>query len=106
MTKIIVDPGICGFPVTITVDMDKNKKIHVFIDTECEMVKKMLDDISTLDLKTAFKGYLNNQVYLSAGKHIRHVACPVPSGILKAIEVEAGICLPRDVNIKFLESKK
>ena len=27
-------------------------------------------------------------------------ACPVPVGILKAIEVEAGLALPADVTIK------
>lgn len=102
MTKIIVDPGICGFPVAITAEMGKEKKIHIFIDTECEMVKKMLEDISTLNRMDAFTGYLNNPVYRSAAKHLKHVACPVPSGILKIIEVEAGLCLPKDVSMKFL----
>ncbi len=106
MTKITVDPGICGFPVDITAEMSEEKKIHIFIDTECEMVKKMLEDITTLNMRDAFSRYLNNPVYRSASKHISHVACPVPAGILKAIEVEAGICLPQDVNIKFLEGKK
>lgn len=106
MTKIVVDPGICGFPVTITADIDKNKKIHVLINTECEMVNKMLSDISTLDMRSAFAGFLNNPIYRSAAKHLRHIACPVPAGILKVIEVEAGICLPKDVGMTFLESKE
>ena len=29
-----------------------------------------------------------------------HPACPVPTGIIKAIEVEAGLALPRDVATK------
>jgi hypothetical protein len=29
-----------------------------------------------------------------------HPACPVPSGILKAIEVAAGLALPKDASIK------
>lgn len=106
MTKVIVNPGVCGFSVTVKADKDKDKKIHVSLDTECEMVKKMLTEISTLDMMAVFTRYLDNQVYISASKHLRHTACPVPSGILKAIEVEAGLNVPRDVSIAFLKSER
>ena len=35
-----------------------------------------------------------------AAEHLVHPACPVPSGIIKAIEVEAGLALPKDASIK------
>jgi len=35
-----------------------------------------------------------------AAEHLVHPACPVPSGILKAIEVESGLALPKDASIK------
>jgi hypothetical protein len=34
---------------------------------------------------------------------IPHVTCPVPTGILKVIEVATGMALPKDASIKFLE---
>ncbi|TFH34446.1 MAG: hypothetical protein E4G99_09495 [Anaerolineales bacterium] len=43
-------------------------------------------------------------VYQSAARHIRHTGCPIPSAILKAIEVEVGIALPHDVVINFINS--
>lgn len=101
MTGVIVNSGICGFSVRIMVVMEKDKKIHVFLETECEMVKRMLEDISILDMRAAFSGFARNPVYRSAAMHLRHVACPVPCGILKAVEVEAGVCIPRDVSIVF-----
>lgn len=67
------------------------------------MIKKMLEDISTLDMITALTRYPNNSIYKSAAKHIRHVSCPVPGGILKAIEVETGVCIPKDASIIFLK---
>jgi hypothetical protein len=33
-------------------------------------------------------------------KYCSHAACPVPVGIIKAIEVEAHLALPADVTIK------
>ncbi len=104
MTKVIVNAGACGFTVTITAKKTKDKKIHVSLDTECEMVKKVQEDISMLDLRAAFTNHLNNPVYRAAAKHIKHVACPVMSGILKAVEVEAGLSVSKDASIVF--SKK
>ena len=105
MTKIAVDPGICGLSVIVSVEKGKDKKVTVSLETECQMVNKMLEDISTLDIMAAFTGYLNNPVYRSAAKHLRHVACPVPSAVLKALEVEAGFCLPKNVSMVFLKDK-
>ena len=101
MTKVIVNTGACGFTVTITAKKGKDKKIHISLDTECEMVKKMQEDISILDIRAAFTNHLNNPVYQSASKNIKHIACPVISGILKAVEAEAGLSLPKNVSIVF-----
>ncbi len=72
-------------------------------DTNCEMVKKMLEDIAILDRFAPLTGFQNNPVYRSAAKHLKHVACPVPSGILKALEVEAGLNVKKDVTITFVK---
>lgn len=103
MTKVKVSPGICGFSVVITAQKGKDRKVLISLDTECEMVRKMLEDLAVLDMAAAFTGHLNNPVYRSAARHIRHAACPVPSGILKALEVELGVALPKDVSIIFLK---
>lgn len=103
MTKVIIHPGICGFSVTVTVNKQQDRKAAVSFDTECEMVLNMLQDISLLDMRAAFTGILNNPVYRSASMHLKHAACPVPAGILKALEVEFGLCLPREVTITFSE---
>jgi hypothetical protein len=47
------------------------------------------------------RGFLSNPVYRAAAKHLKHTACPVPSGTIKAMEVEAGFCLPEDASIVF-----
>ena len=37
---------------------------------------------------------------------LSHPACPVPAGIIKAIEVEAGLALPKDATIKVSKSNE
>ncbi len=105
MTKVKIKSGACGFSVLITAEKDRDKKIHISLETECEMVKQMLPDISPLDMMTLFSGWLNNPVYKSASKQLKHVSCPVPSGILKAVEAEAGLAVPKEVSIIFLNGK-
>lgn len=102
MTKAVVNSGICGFSVTITAEKREGKEIRLTLDTECEMVKKMAGDISSLNMMSALIGFANNPVYKSAARHLKHAACPVPSAILKAVEIEAGLCIPKNVKITFI----
>jgi hypothetical protein len=105
MTTVVVNPGACGFTVTIKADKGKDKKVLISLDTACEMVQKMLADIATVDNRVTFIGFRDNPVYLSASKHLKHVACTVPSAILKAIEAETGMNVPKDVRIEFVREK-
>lgn len=104
MTKVIVHSGACGFTVTVRAEKGTDGKITLQLDTDCEMVKKMLEEIAVLDRYAAHTGFQNNPVYRSASKHLKHAACTVPSGILKAIEVEAGLNVAKDVDICFVKS--
>ena len=106
MTRVVIHSGVCGFSTTVTAEKGKDKKILIFLETECAMVKKMADEIAALDMMAVFTRFLDNPVYRSASKHLKHVTCPVPAGILKAMEVEAGFAVPKDVSITFLEGRK
>ena len=50
-------------------------------------------------------GILNNPVYLAAGRHLKHAACPVPAAVLKALEVEAGLNVKKDATIVFAKDE-
>ena len=105
MTKVIVNSGACGFTVTIKAEKGKDRTIAVSLDTACEMIQKMQGDIATVDRMVSLIGFRDNLIYQSAAKHLKHVACPVPSAILKAIETEAGMNVPKDARIEFIREK-
>ncbi|MCL5022219.1 MAG: hypothetical protein M1497_02415 [Nitrospirae bacterium] len=108
MTKVVIHSGACGFSTTVTAEKGRDKKIRIVLETECEMVGKMAGEIEMLDMMSLFTRFLDNPVYRAASKHLRHVTCPVPAGILKAMEVEAGFGVPKDAGITFVgcERKK
>ena len=103
MTKVMVNSGICGFSTTITAERGPDKKVRITVESDCEMVQRKEKELPELDMRTAFTNHLNNPVYKCAAQHLKHVACPVPSGILKALEVELGLCLPKDAAIMFIK---
>lgn len=101
-TKVIVESGICGFKTTITVEPLGKRKARVTLKSECEMVGDMQKDIRELDMMSVFTGFMNNPVYVAASGRLKHTACPVPSGILKALEVAMGLSLPKNASIVFV----
>lgn len=101
VTKVTVDAGICGFTAIIEVVRLSSRRVKVAVTSDCDMVSKMSEELRDIDWRDAFKRQENSSLYRPVWQHIEHVACPVPIAILKAIEVEVGVALPRDVAIRF-----
>ena len=90
-------------PATVEIEKKDSKTFTVAIASECKMVEKLGTELPELTMLDVFKRLLDNPVYKKGATCLRHVACPVPSGILKALEVEAGLNLPKDVSIVFVK---
>jgi hypothetical protein len=105
MTRVEVFAGVCGHSAIIEVSKVDEAHVQVVIHSACEEITDMNPDLTRLQWKgkghTIFKRMTESAVYQSADRHIRHTACPVPTAILKAIEVEVGIALAKDVTISF-----
>jgi hypothetical protein len=105
MTQVEVQAGICGHTALITVTRVDEQHIQVLIESECEQITAMNPDLARLQWKgkghEVFKRMTESAVYQSANRHLRHTACAIPAAILKAIEVETGVALPKDVIITF-----
>lgn len=105
MTRVVVNPGACGMESTIEIEKKDSRTYSVKVGSECEMVVKLGKEISELTMMDAFKRVVDNPVYRGAVKCLKHVACPVPAAILKALEVEAGLNVPKDVSITFVKEQ-
>jgi hypothetical protein len=105
MTEVEVFAGVCGHSAVITATKLEDGRVQVVIDSECEQITAMNADLEHLQWKgkghVVFKRMAESAVYQSATRHLRHTACPVPAAILKAIEVEVGAALAKDVTIRF-----
>ena len=99
-----VNPGVCGLESVITADGDGETDITVTIETKCAHVRKMIAALEQpVDAYEAcFVKPGQGPVY-EAAVNLAHGACPVPAAVLKCIEAEAGLALPRGVSFEFTD---
>ncbi|NLF68372.1 MAG: hypothetical protein GX575_04875 [Candidatus Anammoximicrobium sp.] len=99
-TKAKISAGICGFATTVTVSGDVSD-CAMSLESDCPAVQQLALELSQLDpLREVLRRDASAAVWELAVRHCLHAACPVPVGILKAVEVEAGLALPADVTIE------
>lgn len=94
--------GACGFTSVVKATRIDKKYMSVKIISACEMLRRMNDDLKLLDWQhNLFCNIRDSVVYRAADKHLMHTDCPVPSAIIKVIQIELDGMVPLDVNMKF-----
>ncbi len=100
MAKAEIFAGICGFTTTVQASMEGDV-CKLAIDSQCDAIQCMAADLTQVEPFREISFRRNMPQTLEAAiKHCKHAACPVAVGIIKAVEVEAGLALPSDVTIK------
>jgi len=103
MTKVTVKPGICGLisRITVTKEKDSDYKVKIKIESASDNIKRLAEQLTEADArKEVLTNFSKSGIYQLGSDIGLHVACPVPSAIIKAIEVETGFALPKDVEMK------
>jgi hypothetical protein len=100
MAKAEIKSGICGFSATVTA-RSEGSKCFISIESDCDAIQRLGEELTEVDpfQEITFRGHGPRALQLGA-KHCYHTACPVPVGIIKAVEVEAGLALPADAAIQ------
>lgn len=99
MATAEITSGICGFGATVRARKN-GRKIALEIESECAAIQAMAAELTEVDpfQEISFRG--EGPRTLAAGaRHCYHPACPVPVGIIKAVEIEAGLALPAEARI-------
>jgi len=101
MAHAEIMPGVCGLSTTVETAMDDQFSVEVRIESQCKHIQALADRLESIDVLSELRLSIDETaVYRLAGECGLHAACPVPSGLLKAVEVAAGMALPKDVHIK------
>jgi hypothetical protein len=101
VTRVTVNPGVCGMVCKIDISKIDRQQVSLKIETKCEKIREMCEQAAIMKLRDVLKLPVESIVYEYASKCRIHTACPVPVAVIKAIEVETGMALPRPVSIEF-----
>lgn len=102
MTKVKVKSGICGFETHIEAELLKSDELELKINSKCPSINQISDKVLIVNpLEEVFKKLDQTKSYKLFSEKLPHASCPLYSGILKAIEVEANLALPKDAVIEF-----
>jgi hypothetical protein len=98
---VIVDAGVCGHTATTRAAKTTGYNVRLQIESDCPHVQKIapegveVDALSQIGLRGGLPSLLESGYACCA-----HAACPVPSALIKAVEVAAGLALPDDVTMR------
>ncbi|MCB9444429.1 MAG: hypothetical protein H6669_09350 [Ardenticatenaceae bacterium] len=100
MAKAEIYSGACGYTTTVNTTMN-GKMCQIGIESDCTAIQKLAAELTEVEPYKEISSRRQLPKTLEMGiKHCTHAACPVPVGIIKAVEIESGLNLPVDVSIK------
>ncbi|HHW43377.1 MAG TPA: hypothetical protein GXX25_06120 [Desulfotomaculum sp.] len=101
MARVDIFGGICGFNTVVRAASAGGRKVKITLDSECPSWQKVAEHLKEVDAyKEVFGKLHESETYRISAPHIPHPACLVPAGIMKAIEVAAGLALPKDGQVR------
>ena len=106
MTKVRIEPGICGFTAIAEAESAEDFMVHLRVASGCaavqEMMKALGSTFGAFDVCLTKPG--TGPFYAYAAEHFPvHAACPVIAGITKCAEAECDLALRQDAGIFFEE---
>ena len=99
--KVTVDAGVCKMKTVITaVRNEETGMVELDIKSDCPNILKMSWFLKPICAYSEVESdFCESDIYKLADEYLPHTACPVPSGMVKAVEVAGGLGLKRDVHM-------
>lgn len=104
MTKVEINAGACGFVTTVQAAKNGAQQVELSISSGCDAVGELATELKVLGFDELLRHrFAQGPVAALAGRTLKHSACPVVAGVLKAAEVELGLNVPKAAAITFVE---
>jgi len=104
--NVEIQAGICGFITNVSAESEDSQNVNYAIKSNCEKIAALAIKLNKIQPVDAFQEISPT----GEGKIIPVVretlkgccaGCAVPAGIFKAMQVAAGLALPKDISIAF-----
>lgn len=96
-----IEAGICGFHTQVEAEALENYEVRLKIESTCKHIQKLAEDLKSVNAFNEISYKRGTREILAKGaEYCTHASCPVPVGIIKTVEVAAGLALPQVVKIE------
>jgi hypothetical protein len=105
MAKATINSGNCGFKTEVEATMN-GAMCNLIIKSECTAIQRLAENLDPVNpYKEISFRRTTPTIHEKGAQFCSHASCPVPVGIIKAVEVEAGLALPTNVTIELTNEK-
>ncbi len=103
-----IDAGVCGFRTLAKVSSEDSQHVVFEVDSDCENIRQLtgaLKEHEPLDAYQEISPAAEGVLMQTVRANLRGccAGCAVPAGLFKAMQVAAGLALPKDINIKLMK---
>ncbi len=101
MAKAYIDAGACGIHTEVEAIAKDKFIVELHITSKCPSIQKFAKEFPEVNAmeQISFRRGMPS-IIEKIPEFCAHAACPVPAGIIKAVEVAAGLSLPKDATIR------
>lgn len=103
-----IDAGVCGFKTSAQVSSEDSQHAVFEITSDCENIRRLataLKDREPIDAYQEISPAAQSVLMLAVRSTLTRccTGCAVPVGLFKAMQVAAGLALPKDISIKLMK---
>lgn len=101
--RVTVHAGVCGFVTEARATSEDRQHVEFRVASPCEKIQGLAQRLPRLDayadVGAGFEGEFHRAVWASLSGCCS--GCAVPVGLFKAMQIAAGLALPRAVTMDF-----
>ena len=106
-----IDPGTCGFKAVVTATVEGGREARFSIDSQCEHVAVLaaaLAEHEAFDVYAEMDPRAESPLHAVCRESLKgsYPWCPVPLGLLKAMQVAAGLSLSDSMTLTVTPAKR
>ena len=102
---VTIDAGICGFRTQARVSSEDSQNVAFAVTSDCEKIQRLaalLAEQGAIDAYGEISPESPSRLLGTARATLKGccAGCAVPVGLYKAMQVTAGLALPKDISIR------
>ncbi|HEY3414112.1 MAG TPA: hypothetical protein VGM51_13810 [Armatimonadota bacterium] len=101
VTNATIDAGVCGFVTDVSASCEDDQNFRFQITSPCENIQGLAGRLPAVDAYSEIVAGYDGEIHRAARASLKGCCsgCVVPVGIFKAMQVSAGLALPRPIAI-------